>query len=242
VTRFLAGADVGGTFTDLALYDATARTLTLNKLLTTPDDPRRAIIDGLAAMHARADIVMHGTTLVANALIERRGVPIGLLTTDGFRDVLEIGSELRYDTFDLQLERPPPLVERRRRRPIRERIGAAGDIVLPLNEADVRDAARALLDEGIRSIAIAFFNSFRNPAHEQRAKQIVASLAADLTVCTSAEIAPEIREYERFSTCVANAYVAPIAERYLLELEKSLGVPLFIVLSDGGIATARTTT
>jgi N-methylhydantoinase A len=241
VTRFLAGADVGGTFTDISVFDATTGTLTVNKLLTTPDDPRRAIIDGLVAMHARADIVMHGTTLVANALIERRGVPVGLLTTDGFRDVIEIGSELRYDTFDLQLERPLPLVERRRRRPVRERIGAAGEVVLPLNEADVRDAARALIDEGVRSIAIAFFNSYRNSAHEERAKQVVASLAADVTVCTSAEIAPEIREYERFSTCVANAYVAPIAEKYLLELEKSLGVPLFIVLSDGGIATARAT-
>jgi N-methylhydantoinase A len=241
VTRFLAGADVGGTFTDIALYDATTRTLTLNKLLTTPDDPRRAIIDGLAAMHAPADIVMHGTTLVANALIERRGEPVGLLTTEGFRDVLEIGSELRYDTFDLQLERPPPLVERRRRRTVRERVGAAGEVVLPLNEADVRDAARALIGEGVRSIAIAFFNSYRNPGHEERAKQIVAALAADVAVCTSAEIAPEIREYERFSTCVANAYVAPIAARYLLELERSLGVPLFIVLSDGGIASARAT-
>ncbi len=242
MTRFLAGADVGGTFTDLALYDAATRTLTLNKLLTTPDDPRRAIIDGLAAMQAPADIVMHGTTLVANALIERRGAPVGLLTTDGFRDVLEIGSELRYDTFDLQLERPPPLVERRHRLPVRERIGAAGEVVLPLNEDDVRKAARTLLDAGIRSIAIAFFNSFRNSLHEDRAKQIVASIAADIAICTSAEIAPEIREYERFSTCVANAYVAPIAEKYLLELEKSLGVPLFIVLSDGGIATARAAT
>ncbi len=242
VTRFLAGADVGGTFTDLALFDAVTRTLTLNKLLTTPDDPRRAIIDGLAAMHAPADIVMHGTTLVANALIERRGAQVGLLTTDGYRDVLEIGNELRYDTFDLQLERPPPLVERHRRRTVRERIGAGGEVVLELNEADVRDAARALIRDGVRSIAIAFFNSYRNSAHEEQAKRIVAALSADVTVCTSAEIAPEIREYERFSTCVANAYVAPIAEKYLLELEKSLGVPLFIVLSDGGIATARATT
>lgn len=242
MTRFFAGADVGGTFTDISLYDATTRTLTLNKLLTTPDDPRRAIIDGLAAMHARADIVMHGTTLVANALIERRGAPVGLLTTDGFRDVLEIGSELRYDTFDLQLERPAPLVERRFRLPVRERIGAAGEVVLPLNEDDVRTAARALLDAGIRSIAIAFFNSFRNSSHEERAKRIVMGLATDISVCTSAEIAPEIREYERFSTCVANAYVAPIAGKYLLELEESLGVPLFVVLSDGGIATARATT
>lgn len=238
MTRYLAGADVGGTFTDIVLYDARNRRLTAHKLLTTPDDPRRAIVDGLNVVLARADTVTHGTTLVANALIERRGVPTGLLTTDGYRDVLEIGTELRYDTFDLQLERPPPLVDRPRRLPVRERIGADGSIVLPLNASDVRDAARALMRDGVSSIAIAFFNSYCNAAHERRAKEIVATLNSDIAVCTSAEIAPEIREYERFSTCVANAYVAPIAARYLRELEQSLSGKLFVMLSDGGITTA----
>jgi N-methylhydantoinase A len=239
MTRYLAGADVGGTFTDIALYDAGTRTLTLNKLLTTPDDPRRAIVDGLAALPARAETVVHGTTLVTNALIERRGAPVGLITTEGYRDVLEIGNELRYDTFDLQLERPAPLVERKMRLPVKERIGAAGEIVLSLDEEGVRRAARRLRDAGARSIAIAFFNSYRNAAHEVRAKAIVAETCPDLAVCASAEIAPEVREYERFSTAVANGYVAPIAQRYLIELERSLGVPLFIMLSDGGITTAR---
>ncbi|MGH7126082.1 MAG: hydantoinase/oxoprolinase family protein, partial [Stellaceae bacterium] len=154
--------------------------------------------------------------------------------------VLEIGNELRYDTFDLQLERPAPLVERRLRKPVAERIGADGSVVLPLDEAAVRDAAASLRGSGVRSIAVAFFNSYRNPAHELRAKQVIAEAHSDLAVCASAEIAPEVREYERFSTCVANAYVAPIALRYLLELERSLGVPLFIMLSDGGITMART--
>ncbi|WP_158746969.1 hydantoinase/oxoprolinase family protein [Acidisphaera sp. L21] len=239
MTRYLAGADVGGTFTDVAVYDTETRTLSLNKLLTTPDDPRRAIVNGLAALNMPAGLVVHGTTLVTNALIERRGVPAGLLTTDGYRDVLEIGTELRYDTFDLQLERPAPLVARRFRRPIRERLGADGSVVLPLNEADVAEAAAMLHGAGIRSVAIAFFNSYRNPVHEDRAKAIVQAAFPDLAVCTSAEIAPEVREYERFSTCVANAYIAPIATRYLLELEQSLGVPLFVMLSDGGITTAR---
>src|SRR4051812_31099517 len=126
MSRYLAGADVGGTFTDLAVYDAHARTLTLGKLLTTPDDPRRAIIEGLRALAVQADLVVHGTTLVTNALIERRGPPVGLLTTEGYRDVLEIGTELRYDTFDLQLARPDPLVPRRHRVPVRERMGADG--------------------------------------------------------------------------------------------------------------------
>ncbi len=239
MTRYLAGADVGGTFTDIAVYDMETRTLILNKLLTTPDDPRRAIIEGLAALDVPVGQVVHGTTLVTNALIERRGVPVGMLTTDGYRDVLEIGTELRYDTFDLQLERPAPLVERRFRRPIRERLGADGSVVLPLNEQDVLDAAAMLHDAGIRSVAVAFFNSYRNPAHEARAKAIVLAAFPDMSVCTSSEIAPEVREYERFSTCAANAYIAPIANRYLLELERSLGVPLFVMLSDGGITTAR---
>src|SRR5580704_1486068 len=188
--RYLAGADVGGTFTDLALYDAQARTLTLNKLLTTPDDPARAILEGLAAMAARAESVVHGTTLVTNALIERRGEPVGLITTEGYRDVLEIGNELRYDTFDLQLERPAPLVERRLRRTVPERIGADGSVVLALDEVAVREAAAALRRSGVRSIAIAFFNSYRNLAHELRAKQIVTDAFPDLAVCASAEIAP----------------------------------------------------
>jgi N-methylhydantoinase A len=242
MTRYLAGADVGGTFTDLALYDAKTRTLALNKLLTTPDDPRRAIVDGLAALPARAETVVHGTTLVTNALIERRGVPVGLITTEGYRDVLEIGNELRYDTFDLQLERPAPLVERRLRKPVRERIGADGAIVVPLDEAGLRRAAGELAAVGARSIGIAFFNSYRNPAHELLAKAIVQEVCPDIAVCCSAELAPEIREYERFSTCIANAYIAPIATRYLLELERSLAVPLFIMLSDGGITTARAAT
>ncbi|HXP76934.1 MAG TPA: hydantoinase/oxoprolinase family protein [Stellaceae bacterium] len=240
MTRFLAGADVGGTFTDIVLYDAETRTLSINKLLTTPDDPRRAIVEGLSALEARPESVVHGTTLVTNALIERRGATVGLITTEGYRDVLEIGNELRYDTFDLQLERPAPLVERRLRRTVPERIGADGRVVLPLDEAAVREAAAALRQSGVRSIAVALFNSYRNDAHELRARQLIAEAYPDLAVCVSAEIAPEVREYERFSTCVANAYVAPIALRYLLELERSLGVPLFVMLSDGGITTART--
>jgi N-methylhydantoinase A len=239
MTRYLAGADVGGTFTDIVLYDAETRTLSVNKLLTTPDDPRRAIVEGLAALEARAESVVHGTTLVTNALIERRGATVGLITTEGYRDVLEIGNELRYDTFDLQLERPPPLVERRLRKPVAERIAADGRAVLPLDVGAVRAAALELRQAGARSIAIAFFNSYRNPAHELRAKEVVLAADPGLAVCTSSEIAPEVREYERFSTCVANAYVAPIALKYLLELERSLGVPLFIMLSDGGITTAR---
>ncbi len=239
MTRFLAGADVGGTFTDLVLYDSQDRTLTLNKLLTTPDDPRRAVVEGLAQMAARAEIVVHGTTLVTNALIERRGVKVGLIATRGYRDVLEIGSELRYDSFDLQIERPEPLVERRLRLTVEGRLGADGEEVTALDEDGVRRAAHELREAGVRSIAIAFFNAYRNPDHEERARRIVEAQCPGIPVCTSGGVAPEIREYERFSTCVANAYVAPIANSYLRELERSLAAPLFVMLSDGGITTAR---
>ncbi len=218
MSRRIAGVDVGGTFTDLVLHDPATGRLSLGKLLTTPEDPRRAILEGLAGFGAAAEIVVHGTTLITNALIERRGAPTGRITTEGFRDVLEIGSELRYDTFDLQIERPRPLFGRAHRLTVRGRIGAGGAVVLPLDEAGVREAARALGRAGARSIAIAFFNAWCNDAHERRAKAIVEAELGDVAVSTSAEIGPEIREYERFSTTAANAYVAPIAERYLGEL------------------------
>jgi N-methylhydantoinase A len=240
MTRYIAATDIGGTFTDLAFYDAQTRTLTLNKLLTTPDDPRRAIVEGLRAFKEKSEIVVHGTTLVTNALIERKGVLTGMIATAGYRDVLEIGTELRYDPFDLQIERSPNLVARRLRKVVKERIGANGEVVLPLDEDGVRQAARELKASGVKSIAIVFLNSYRNPVHEQRAKKVAREECGDgIAICTSSEIAPEIREYERFSTCAANAYIAPIATQYLGELEKSLGVPLFIMLSDGGITTAR---
>src|SRR5262245_12787959 len=142
MTRYIAATDIGGTFTDLAFYDAQTRTLTLNKLLTTPDDPRRAIVESLRAFKEKSEIVVHGTTLVTNALIERKGVLTGMIATAGYRDVLEIGTELRYDPFDLQIERSPNLVARRLRKVVKERIGANGEVVLPLDEDGVRQAAR----------------------------------------------------------------------------------------------------
>ena len=250
----LAGVDVGGTFTDLALWDPATETVAVHKILTTPDDPARAILDGLAdlgllpaASGTQEWGVVHGTTLVANALIERTGAPTGLITTEGYRDVLEIANELRYDTFDLTLERPAPLVPRALRRTVRERIGADGGEVQPLDEEGLRAAGRALAEAGTQAVAVGFFNAYRNPAHERRAADILRREYPGLAVCAACDIAPEIREYERLSTAVANAYVQPLASRYLDRLAGALGAsaaspgrrPLFVMLSDGGMTTAR---
>jgi N-methylhydantoinase A len=235
----VAGVDVGGTFTDIALWDARRGAVAVHKLLTTPDDPTRAVVEGLRQMQGDVDGVVHGTTLVINALIERRGARTGLMTTEGFRDVLEIGNELRYDTFDLFLQRPVPLVPRSLRRTVRERIGADGAEVLALDEAAVRVAGRRLVDSGVEAIAVAFFNAYRNAAHEERAAEILTRAHPGVAICTACEVAPEIREYERVSTAVANAYVQPLASRYLGRLEQALGTRLFVMASDGGITTAQ---
>ncbi|WCB96338.1 Acetophenone carboxylase gamma subunit [Baekduia alba] len=230
---------MGGTFTDLAYWDAERNEVHVHKLLTTPEDPTDAIIDGLAQLPRGAELVVHGTTLVTNALIERRGVKAGLVTTDGYRDVLEVGTELRYDTFDLFLERAEPLIPRHLRLAVVERTGVAGDEVVALDEQAVRDAGRVLVEQGVDAIAVAFFNAYRNPDHERRAIDILAEACPGVMVCASSDVAPEIREYERFSTVAANAYVQPLATRYLRRLAERVGVPLMIILSDGGITTAQ---
>ncbi|MFF6980227.1 hydantoinase/oxoprolinase family protein [Streptomyces sp. NPDC008343] len=234
----IAGVDVGGTFTDVALYNPLRGVVEVHKLPTTPDDPTRAIIDGLNALGGSPHVV-HGTTLVTNALIERRGAPTGLITTAGWRDVLEIANELRYDTFDLFLRRAEPLVPRHLRLTVAERIGADGSVVEPLDEDAVREAGRRLVDQGVEAVAVGFINSYRNPTHELRAVDILREAFPGLTVCASAEVAPEIREYERFSTAAANASVQPLTTRYLRRLADRLGTPPMIMLSDGGITTAR---
>jgi N-methylhydantoinase A len=237
--RRLAGVDVGGTFTDIAYWDSEQDVVRFHKLLTTPDDPTVAIVEGLKAFEQAPDVVVHGTTLVTNALIERRGAATGLITSEGYRDVLEIGTELRYDTFDLFLTRPDPLVPRRLRLAVAERVGADGQEVVPLDKDAVRKAGQKLAAAGVESVAVGFFNSYRNPEHEQCAVEILRDTCPELQVCASYEVAPEIREYERFSTVAANAYVQPQVSSYLHRLAERLGVPLMVILSDGGITTAR---
>ncbi|MDQ6920021.1 MAG: hydantoinase/oxoprolinase family protein [Candidatus Dormibacteraeota bacterium] len=234
----LAAVDVGGTFTDIAVWDEMSGSVQVHKLLTTPDDPTRAVIEGLRGIGGRPDSLVHGTTLVTNAIIERRGARTGLITTEGYRDTLEISTELRYDTFDLGLRRPEPLVPRPLRQAVAERVGADGTVLRELDEGAVRAAARHLGALGVESVAVAFFNSYRNQSNEQRALEILREELPQVSVCASADIAPEIREYERFSTAVANAYVQPLASRYLRRLAEAAGASLLVMLSDGGITSA----
>ncbi len=240
------GVDIGGTFTDFVLLDSRDGRLFNGKKLTTPHAPEQAVLEGvreLLAAHgvapAEVSHVIHGTTLVANALIERRGVPTGFLTTEGFRDIPEIGTELRHDTYDLFMRRPEPLVPRRLRLGVPERLRADGAVVAPLDEDAARAAIRALRDGGAQALAICLLHAFLNPMHERRLAELAREEAPGLTLCLSSDLVPEIGEYERGTTTICNAYVQPVFERYLARLrgglrDAGLTGPLFLMLSDGG--------
>lgn len=245
------GVDVGGTFTDLVLVDGARGRVLTGKRLTTPDDPGRAILDGITRLLEEAGEpigalrqVVHGTTLVTNTVIERKGARIGLITTKGFRDSLELGREMRYDLYDLFLEKPEPLVPRQRRIAVTERLDAAGRVLLPLAEQEVREAARSLKAQGVEAVAVCFLHSYLDPTHERRAGAILAEELPGVPVTLSSEVAPEIREYERANTACVNAYVMPLMDRYLQRLEAELQArglrgKLHLMLSAGGIATVR---
>ncbi|WP_426959430.1 hydantoinase/oxoprolinase family protein [Muricoccus radiodurans] len=245
------GVDVGGTFTDFVLVDDAKGRVLNGKRLTTPDDPGRAILEGLDRILAEAgagyaDVrgVVHGTTLVTNTVIERKGARVGLITTRGFRDSLEMGKEMRYDLYDLFLEKAEPIVPRPRRLAVPERSSAQGAELVPLDEAALRDAARQLKAAGVEAVAVCFLHSYVAPAHERRAGEILAEELPGIPVTLSSDVAPEIREYERANTACVNAYVQPLMDRYLGELEaalvrRGLGGPLHVMLSGGGIATVR---
>jgi N-methylhydantoinase A len=244
------GADIGGTFTDVVLETPQQRYST--KVLTTYDAPERALLEGVATLLAQAGLapadvglLVHGTTLATNALIERRGAKTALLTTEGFRDVLEMGSESRFDQYDIAMDKPQPLVPRTLRLVVPERIAADGSELLALDESAVRRAAAFFAAEAVQSVAIAFLHSYVNPAHEQRAAEILRELLPQVTLSLSCEVSPEMREYERFSTTAANAYVQPVVASYLGRLDEKLKVlgfscPLFLMLSSGGLTTVET--
>lgn len=244
------GADIGGTFTDVVLEVDGRRHST--KLLTTYDAPERALLDGVKLLLEEAQVspgdvslVVHGTTLATNALIERRGVTLAMLTTEGFRDVLALGTESRFDQYDIGIEKPAPLVPRKLRLGVAERVDALGNVLLPLDEEAVRDAAKAFRAADVQSIAVAFLHSYANDAHEKRAAQILREEMPGVSISLSCEVSPEMREYERFSTTTANAYVQPLVEAYLRRLESKLiemgfTCPLYLMLSSGGLTTVDT--
>jgi N-methylhydantoinase A len=246
------GVDVGGTFTDFVLHDPRRDLVHTGKLLTTPDDPSEAIVAGIARVLQETGIhadelhsIVHGTTLVTNTVIERTGATVGLITTAGFRDVIEVGRETRYDLYDLFLEAPPTLVPRHRRREVEERMDFEGQVLMRLDEQAVATIAREMVErDGVEAIAISFMHAYRNPAHERRAAEIVRGVFPDLPLTLSSEVAPEIREFERTSTACANAYVQPLMRRYLNRLETRLAEigfagRLYVMLSGGGIAAVQ---
>ncbi|MFJ9780591.1 hydantoinase/oxoprolinase family protein [Amycolatopsis sp. NPDC101161] len=241
------GVDIGGTFTDLCAVDESG-IVAVGKVLTTHDEPARAVEEGLAALLSDAgavEQVVHGTTLVTNALIERKGSRTALLATAGFRDVLEMRREHRYELYDLRLELPAPLVPRHLRFDVPERILADGSVHTALDEQYVVRLGRELADRGIEAVAVCFLHAFTNPAHERRVAEILAEVAPSLRVALSSDVVPEIREFERASTTVANVYVQDLTERYLRDLEhrlRRLGIPgaPHIMLSNGGLATVDT--
>lgn len=248
--RYVLAIDIGGTFTDLVLLERRSGRQAVAKVPTTYPDPSDAVLNGIDSVLDSDDTgvvqrVIHGTTLVTNTLIERKGARTGLVTTAGFRDALEIGREGRYDIYDLGLELPEPLVERRLRFGVPERMNVRGDVLKPLDEASVLDACRLFLDERVEAVAICFLHAYANPEHERRAAGIVRDAMPEAAVSVSHQVSPELREYDRTSTTVANAYVQPLARRYLAGLStglaaKGIVAPLHIMLSNGGVCSAET--
>jgi N-methylhydantoinase A len=242
--------DIGGTFTDLALEHGGKRTTI--KVLTTPAAPEQGVMAGVRAILATsgtqaADIalIIHGTTLATNSIIERKGARTALITTEGFRDVIAMGNESRYDQYDLNITLPEPLVPRHLRLPIPERLDNTGTVLRPLDEAAVRALTPFLRRQQIESIAVGLLHSFVNPDHERRVQTILAEELPEIPVSLSSDVSPEMREWERFSTTVANAYVQPMMARYLRRLEADLhgiGIPapLFLMMSGGGLTTIET--
>lgn len=239
------GADIGGTFTDVVLEIGGASFSA--KVLTTYDAPERAIIEGMHRVCGKAGVtpaaigrIIHGTTLATNALIERRGAKTALITTEGFRDVIEMRTESRFEQYDLNLTLPQPLLPRNRRYTLRERVGANGRTLIPLLREDVVALAERIAEAGYESVAVGLIHSYLDPSHERLVRDVLLERMPGLAVSISSEVSPQMREYERFNTVVANAYVKPMMKRYLASLAAKLGdegaeCPIFLMHSGGGI-------
>ncbi|HTU52435.1 MAG TPA: hydantoinase/oxoprolinase family protein, partial [Acetobacteraceae bacterium] len=241
------GVDSGGTFTDVCLFDTESGDVAVWKVPSTPADPSQGIaasvsesLERLGAAPGSVAYFGHGTTVATNALIEGRGVATGLITTDGFRDLLEIGRQKRPDLYDLQVDKSPTLVSRDLRLEVPERVRHDGSVETELDEEAVRQAARQLRERGVKAVAIAFLYGFVRSEHEEIARRILAEEFPDAFVSASHEVAPEFREYERMSTVVVNAYLGPVMQFYIERLEKrlaSLGVTAtpHLTQSNGGV-------
>lgn len=250
------GVDVGGTFTDIVLTDSSTNKIAIHKIASTPDDSSIAVIKGIAEICdrnnvAHADIahVFHGTTVATNAVLQYRGVEAGMITTSGFRDIIHIGRHQRPQHYSIIQDIPwqaRPLIKRRFRKTVTERLRPPdGDVLVPLNEDEVRQAALELHEAGINSIVICFLFSYLNPVHEERAKSIVKEQYPNAFVTTSSEVSPQFREFERFTTAAMNAFIGPLVRKYIDNLETALRTEniraeLHIMRSNGGVATAKT--
>jgi len=247
MAAYALGIDIGGTFTDIVLYDYGSRRALGHKELTTPAAPSRGVISGIRHLFDAHRIgfdeitrVVHATTLFSNALIERKGAPTGLITTAGFRDTLELRRENKYELYDLFIELPPPLVPRSLRLEVAERIGPTGAVETALDREGLLAQVAALKERGVVSLAVVFLHAYANPTHEIEAGRLIAEHFPALSVSLSCEVSPQIREFERSSTTAANAYVKPLAASYLDLMRReiaALGIraPLFMMLSNGGL-------
>lgn len=253
---FLIGADVGGTFTDIVLTDTDTDQILTHKVSSTPDDPSVGVLQGVTEICRRADVtlgdidhVFHGTTVATNAVLQYRGAKTGMITTRGFRDIIHIGRHQRPHHYSIMQDIPwqnRPLVKRRHRKVVTERLGAPrGEVIVPLDEDDVRQATRELADAGVEAIAICFLFSYLNPEHEQRAKAIVEKICPDVFVTCSHEVSPQFREFERFTTVAMNAFIGPSVRDYVGRLAEGLtsegfGGEVHIMRSNGGVASVKT--
>ena len=246
------GVDTGGTFTDVCLFEEESGRVAVTKLPSSPDDPSRSILNGITSIldqeHGRPSNVnyfAHGTTVATNALIQHTGARTGLITTEGFRDLLELGRQRRPDLYDLQVDKPVPLVPRELRLGVKERTTYDGRIESCLDPEAVAQASRKLKAQGVKSVAICFLYSYLNPSHEKLAREILKQEMPGVYVSSSHEVLPEFREYERLSTVVINAYLGPVMEEYIRKLEihlKGLGIRAgaYITQSNGGIISLET--
>src|SRR5262245_30041873 len=243
-------ADIGGTFTDIVLERGEQRFT--SKVLTTPHAPEQAVVEGTQLVLDQAgikfadlDVLVHGTTLATNAVIERKGARTALITTDGFRDVIEIADEGRYDQYDIFIDKPRHLVPRQLRFTVPERLDVTGRVLVGLHEATVRKISRSLRKEKVEAVAVAFIHSYANGAHEARVREILAEEAGAIAVTLSSEVCPEMREYERTSTAVANAYLQPLMAGYLGRLKARFAAegydkPIHLMTSAGSLTSLET--